>query len=271
MTQLKLVNPAVVREAMKLQRAQLVEEATKIGIEEFPGLVNMLGTYDMICDDVDRILCAMPAAPERTTHEAADQLDQLAAAGCIIAALVRQLDSHGAIVPYLPNLPPGQQSAATRMLAGAGLDCNGRRMRAYVVPSPAPKESGGVGATPSAEAVEAFLLTPKAAAQPDVTLIRASDHPTVGGLLGALFGAPAEPLPGRWGQQHSAPVPEGLLGLGTRGHEPLTPGPTLAEVQADRDYERRRANEAIAQLHDTRRELAALRVRVADGGKVVKA
>lgn len=59
---LKLVNPAVVREAMKLQRAQLVEEATKIGLEEFPGLVNMLGTYDIICDDVDRILCAMPDA-----------------------------------------------------------------------------------------------------------------------------------------------------------------------------------------------------------------
>ena len=60
---LKLVNPAVVREVMKLQRAQLVEEATKVGLEEFPGLVNMLGTYDMICDDVDRILCAMPDAP----------------------------------------------------------------------------------------------------------------------------------------------------------------------------------------------------------------
>ncbi len=63
MSQLKIVSPAVVREVMKLQRAQLVEEATKIGIEEFPGLVNMLGTYDMICDDVDRILCAMPDAP----------------------------------------------------------------------------------------------------------------------------------------------------------------------------------------------------------------
>lgn len=60
---LKLVNPAVVREVMKLQRAQLVEEATKVGLEEFPGLVNMLGTYDMICEDVDRILCAMPDAP----------------------------------------------------------------------------------------------------------------------------------------------------------------------------------------------------------------
>lgn len=123
-----------------------------------------------------------------------------------------------------------------------------------LVPSPALKESGGVGAAPSA----------------DVTLIRASDHPTVGGLLGALFGAPAEPLSGRWGQQHSAPLPEGLLGLGARGQEPVSPGPTLAEVQADRDYERERANEAIAQLHDARRELAALRRRVADGGKVVK-
>jgi len=59
---LKLVNPAVVREVMKLQRAQLVEEATKVGLEEFPGLTNMLGTYDMICDDVDRILLAMPDA-----------------------------------------------------------------------------------------------------------------------------------------------------------------------------------------------------------------
>ena len=243
MTQLKLVNPAVVREAMKLQRAQLVEEATKIGIEEFPGLVNMLGTYDMICDDVDRILCAMPAAPERTTHEAADQLDQLAAAGCIIAALARQLDSYGAIVPYLPNLPPGQQSAATRMLAGAGLDCNGRRMRVCVVPSPAVQDAGGVGATPSAEAVEAFLVAPK---------------------------VDDAGLSGRWGHRHSAPIPEGLAGLGARGQEPVAPGPTLAEVQADRDYERQRANAAIAQLHDARRELAALRARVADGGKVVK-
>ena len=92
-------------------------------------------------------------APERTTHEAevraaadhdtaselranvrdlerkaADQRDQLAAAGSIIAALVRQLDGYGAIVPHLPNIPAGQQSAATRMLAGVGLDCNGRRV-----------------------------------------------------------------------------------------------------------------------------------------------
>jgi len=77
-------------------------------------------------------------------------------------------------------------------------------------------------------------------------------------------------LSGRWGQQHSAPIPEGLAGLGARGQEPVAPGPTLAEVQAERDYERKRANEAIAQLHDARRELAALRARVADGGKVVK-
>ncbi len=54
--------------------------------------------------------------------------DQLAAAGAIIAALVRQLDSYGAIVPHLPNVSPGQQSAAMRMLAGVGLDCNGRRV-----------------------------------------------------------------------------------------------------------------------------------------------
>ncbi len=62
-----------------------------------------------------------PGAPDTTS-------DQLAAAGAIIAALVRQLDSYGAIVPHLPNVSPGQQSAATRMLAGAGLDCNGRRV-----------------------------------------------------------------------------------------------------------------------------------------------
>ena len=65
-------------------------------------------------------------------------------------------------------------------------------------------------------------------------------------------------LSGRWGHQHSAPLPEGLLGLGARGQEPMMPGPTLAEVQAERDYERRRANEAIAQLYDARRELAAI-------------
>ena len=73
MTQFKLVNPAVVREVMKLQRAQLVEEATKIGLEEFPGLTNMLGTYDMICEDVDRILCAMPDAPAASPSD--EQVD----------------------------------------------------------------------------------------------------------------------------------------------------------------------------------------------------
>ena len=110
-------------------------------------------------------------------------------------------------------------------------------------------------------------------------------------------------LPGRWGHQHTAPIPEGLSGLGARGQEPLTPGPTLAElreevrrltgwindcaraarlpggmeladvaagIRAELERERKRANEAIAQLHDARRELAALRARVADGGKVVK-
>ena len=201
------------------------------------------------------------------------------------------------------------------------------------VPSPAPKESGGVGATPSAEAVEEFLMVPK---------------------------VDDAGLSGRWGHQHTAPIPEGLAGLGARGQEPVAPGLTvlelreeiqslkarlsaaeganvrfladsslaavtmvaqsgaiqsrraaeealaqlaavtaerdrwkagaqamagvglewlgsagsvaeqLAAVQAERDYERKRANEAIAQLHDAQRELAALRVRVADGGKVVK-
>ena len=61
-------------------------------------------------------------------RKAADQRDQFVAAGCIIAALVRQLDSHGAVVPYLPNIPAAQQSAAMRMLAAVGLDCNGRRV-----------------------------------------------------------------------------------------------------------------------------------------------
>ena len=84
------------------------------------------------------------------------------------------------------------------------------------VPSPAPQEAAGVGATPSE-------------------------------------------LSGRWGQQHSAPFPVGLAGLGARGQEPTAPGPTVAELQAHRDYERQRANEAIAQLYDARRELAALR------------
>ena len=95
-------------------------------------------------------------------------------------------------------------------------------------PSPAPKESAGVGATPSAEAVDAFLMEPKVQAPHDAARDWAD-------------------LSGRWGHQHSA-MPEGLAGIGARGQEPLTPGPTLAEVQADRDYERRRANEAIAQL-----------------------
>ena len=140
------------------------------------------------------------------------------------------------------------------------------------VPSPAPKESGGVGATPSAEAVQA----PHDAARDWAA------------------------LSGRWGQRHSAPIPEGLSGLGARGQEPVSPGPTLAEVReevrrltgwindcaraarlpggmeladvaagirAELERERKRANEAIAQLHDAQREFAALRGRVADGGE----
>ena len=63
-------------------------------------------------------------------------------------------------------------------------------------------------------------------------------------------------LSGRWGQQHTSLV------------EPVAPGPTLADVVAERDYERRRANEAIAQLHDVRRELAALRGHAPDAGEV---
>jgi len=62
-------------------------------------------------------------------------------------------------------------------------------------------------------------------------------------------------------------MPEGLAGIGARGQGPVAPGPTLAEVQADRDYERRRANEAIAQLHDAQRELAALRAILPTPGK----
>jgi len=101
-------------------------------------------------------------------------------------------------------------------------------------------------------------------------------------------------LSGRWGQQHSA-MPEGLAGIGARGQGPVAPGPTLAEVQAElvrvqhladsrisemrrRDEaigraekewkaERERANEAIAQLHDARRELAALRAILPTPGK----
>ena len=84
------------------------------------------------------------------------------------------------------------------------------------------------------------------------------------------------PLPGRWGhrwdRQHSTPLPNGLAGIGARGQEPVAPGPTvddlradlvrrdvlLAQMEADRDYERRRANEAIAQLHDAQRDLKAI-------------
>ena len=174
-----------------------------------------------------------------------------------------------------------------------------------------------------------------------------SDHvpstaPQDAGGAGAISG-----LSGRWGQQHSAPLPEGLSGLGARGQEPVSPGPdrfgvttrrligdmwepihksaarkgdrvrhftpdgsllaefratsdayiqtagaltgewvydgvfvpqepepvapgpTLADVVAERDYERRRANEAIAQLHDAQRELAALRGHAPDAGKKV--
>ena len=83
-----------------------------------------------------------------------------------------------------------------------------------LVPSSAPKESGGVGATPSAEAVEAFLMAPKVQAPHDAARDWAD-------------------LSGRWGHRHSAPIPEGLAGLGARGQEPLTPGPTLAELKEE--------------------------------------
>jgi len=102
------------------------------------------------------------------------------------------------------------------------------------------QDAGGVGAVPSVEAVEAVLMVPK---------------------------VDDAGLSGRWGHQHTAPIPEGLAGLGARGQGPVAPGPTLAEVQADRDYERRRANEAIAQLHDAQRELAALRAILPTPGK----
>ena len=154
---------------------------------------------------------------------------------------------------------------------------------------------------PSAEAVEAFLTAPK---------------------------VDDAGLSGRWGHQHTAPIPEGLAGLGARGQGPVAPGPTLAELKdevrrltgwindcaraarlpADMEFadvaagiqaelvrvqhladsrisemrrrdeaigraekewkaERERANEAIAQLHDARRELAALRAILPTPGK----
>ena len=159
------------------------------------------------------------------------------------------------------------------------------------VPSPAPKESGGVGATSEPQMRRALAVAREygisvqdaAFALENLTLAEFAEkhkvdlgrllpiaEPTPEAVEEFLLTPKAEPLPGRWGHQHSAPIPEGLAGLGARGQEPLTPGPTLAEVQAERDYERERANEAIAQLHDAQRELAALRGRVADGGKVVK-
>ena len=183
---------------------------------------------------------------ERT---AADQRDQLTAAGCIIAALVRQLDSHGAIVPHLPNLPPGLQSTAMRMLRGVGLDCNGRRMRVCVVPSPAVQDAGGVGATPSAEAVEAFLVAPK---------------------------VDDAGLSGRWGHRHSAPIPEGLAGLGARGQEAVAPGPTVDDLRADlvrRDVLMAQMGEerdaAQHQLREALAELAAMRAQCPLGSIVI--
>jgi len=100
-------------------------------------------------------------------------------------------------------------------------------------------------------------------------------------------GVAVEPLSGRWGQQHSAPLPDGLAGLGARGQEPLAPGPTLAEVQAENqqlrtlhseavaareaakrqrdealaaaERERVQANEWLSQLHDANERIAALK------------
>ena len=75
-----------------------------------------------------------------------------------------------------------------------------------------------------------------------------------------------EPHPGRWGQQHSALMPDGLAGVAARGQEPTPPGPTVAELQAQlqrererADCERQRANEAIAQLHDAQERIEALK------------
>jgi hypothetical protein len=59
----------------------------------------------------------------------ARQADELNAAGAIITRLVHQLDGYGATSLHLPNEVMGQQSAATRMLTGAGLDVSGRRVR----------------------------------------------------------------------------------------------------------------------------------------------
>jgi len=103
----------------------------------------------------------------------------------------------------------------------------------------------------------------------------------------ARQGVAVEPLSGRWGQQHSAPLPDGLAGLGARGQEPLAPGPTLAEVQAENqqlrtlhseavaareaakrqrdealaaaERERVQANEWLSQLHDANERIAALK------------
>ncbi len=79
-------------------------------------------------DGHDDVRYAVQAHLDAAPEVPQDAADQLAAAGAIIAALVRQLDSYGAIVPHLPNVSPGQQSAAIRMLAAVGLDCNGRRV-----------------------------------------------------------------------------------------------------------------------------------------------
>jgi len=70
---------------------------------------------DGVADGVERarqlVQAHLSAAPDAPTVEPADQRDQLTAAGSIIAALVRQLDGYGAIVPHLPNVSPGRMTA----------------------------------------------------------------------------------------------------------------------------------------------------------------
>lgn len=89
-------------------------------------------------------------------------------------------------------------------------------------------------------------------------------------------GATSE-LSGRWGQQHSAPFPVGLAGLGARGQEPVAPGPTVTELRAElvrRDVllaqVQEERDEAQHQLREALDQLAALRDHVPDAGKKVE-
>ena len=119
---------------------------------------------------------------------------------------------------------------------------------AQTPPPAAPQEAADGGAIPS-PAVDAVEPS-----EGDV-----ADAPL---FVGGTDSAPK--LVARWGQKHTAPL-DGLAALAARGQQPTAPGPTLAEVQAELERERERADRAEldavaerARADEAMEELAAI-------------